>query len=859
MQADAASSVTGSRDTCQPARRRVIGQHVAALLATALLAGLYARGGLAWVLGFVALLPWLRALDGLRSVTAVLVSALLMTVLWTAAAFGWFGGAIGRFTGVGEVSGMAVLLLIAPVLQPQIIIFALVRRVAARAFGSPLGAMAGCMAWVAADSLLPKLLGDTLGHGLYPSPLLRQGAALVGANGLSLVLLLSNEALAAALRRYADGAQAPRANGAPNRSSPSSSRRLRATLRPLALAALAPLLLAAAGWIARPAPTHGAPTLRMALVQSNIIDYERLRREKGAGAVVRQVLDTHYAMSHDAVERQRAQAVLWSETVYPTTFARPKSEAGAELDTEIVGIVNAAGVPFVFGTYDRDGAGEYNAAAFVAPGQGLVGFYRKTRLFPFTETVPDWLDGPLLQRWLPWSGRWRAGDGARVLPLRLADGREVPVLPLICLDAVDPGLAIAGARLGAQLILSLSNDSWFTEQTLGAQLHLAVAAFRSIETGLPQFRVTSNGFSAVIDVDGSVLAGTRMGERTLVVGELPLRDPPPTAMLAWGDWVGRACALLLLALAFVALARSWRGRHPSTASPDRRGPSSAQALPDVVWVLPPAARWASALLRVLSRGSLLVMAAAALWADGTWAGGTLAQLRSFGTWFLAPELAACCLLLAFRARPAIDGSRLVLSRGTQRLEVSLGEPATMRAWRLPLPAPGITLHRVGDAGPGSIALAGIDVAQLADPLFAAGGSASVDVPPRLAAWQQALRSVPRSRLDSVRAKFGLLPLLLAIPAFRLHQHIAYGGSFGEWLSFGALAFAKGFALWWAAWAMGVVLVAAVLRALVEAGTLLALAWRPEAAAPWRTRLHRLMLSLLYLGLPTWLAWRALGG
>ena len=49
----------------------------------------------------------------------------------------------------------------------------------------------------------------------------------------------------------------------------------------------------------------------------------------------------------------------------------------------------------------------------------------------------------------------------------------------------------------------MSNDSWFTDHPQGAELHLAVAAFRSIETRLPQFRVTSNGYSAVIDATGT--------------------------------------------------------------------------------------------------------------------------------------------------------------------------------------------------------------------------------------------------------------------------------------------------------------------------------------------------------------------
>jgi apolipoprotein N-acyltransferase len=501
----------------------------AGVLASAMMFGLYARGGVGWLLGFVALVPWLRTLDANRSIAGALLSAYAMSVAFTAAVFPWFGAAIGRFTQLGEAAGLLLLLAAAPLFQPQFFAFALVRRAVARRYGPVLCALAGSAAWVATERLVPRLLGDTLGYGLYPSRLLRQAGDLGGAAGLTAVLLLANEGVSASLGRRSEG--------------------LRAMARPLALAALVPLLLAGYG-VAKlsAADEPGGESLRMGLVQSNIVDYERLRRERGSGAVVREVLDTHFAMTYDAVERQRVQAVLWSETVYPTTFGRPKSAAGAELDHEILAFVEAAGVPLVFGTYDRDGAGDYNAAAFVAPGTGLVGLYRKARPFPLTEFVPEWLDGPMLRRWLPWAGTWRAGTGARVFPLRLADGREIPVLPLICLDAVDTALSVDGARLGAKLILTMSNDSWFTDHPQGAELHLAVAAFRSIETRLPQFRVTSNGYSAVIDAYGTVLAGTRMGDRTLVIGDLPTREPPRTLMLVWGDWVGLAGAVFLVLL-----------------------------------------------------------------------------------------------------------------------------------------------------------------------------------------------------------------------------------------------------------------------------------------------------------------------
>lgn len=771
-------------------------------------------------------MPWLRTLDAERKLAGALLGAWAMSVAYTAAAFAWFGSAIGSYTQVGTAAGMAVLLLAAPLLQPQFFALVLVRHVVGRSHGAVLRALAAAAAWVATEWLVPRLLGDTFGYGLHPSRLLRQAADVGGVAGLTLLLLLANEAVAAAVSRRRYGA--------------------RAVAAPLALAVLAPLLLAGYGLAALSAEPAAGPRLRVGLVQSNIVDYERLRRERGAGAVVREVLDTHYAMSYDAVERQRADAVLWSETVYPTTFGRPKSQAGAELDREIVEIVNAAGVPFVFGTYDRDEAGEYNAAAFVAPGAGLLGMYRKARPFPLTEYVPAWLDGPLLRRWLPWAGSWRPGTGARVFPLRLKDGREVPVLPLICLDDVDAGLAIAGARLGAQAILTMSNDSWFTDAPQGARLHQAAAAFRSIETRLPQFRVTSNGYSAVIDATGTIVAGSRMGERTLVIGELPVGEPPRTLVLAWGDWVGRAATVFVLLLAAAAGLRRWWPAGPAEAP---AVPGAAQ-LPAEVAVLPAGARLAAGLLRAFARGSLLWMAAVLAFGDGAGLANTFAQVRSFAASFLAPEAAAWLVLRAFTARATVEQGVLVLARRGQRLELALRDIAAVAPWRLPAPGPGLSLRLVS-GGYWKYGIAAADPAALARAL-------GHELPPaRASAHLRALRAVRRGRLAHPLAKFVLLPLALAIPAFRLHQHIAYGSAFGELLAFGPVAYLKGFALWWAAWAIGVVLFAAVLRAFIEAGALAGVLVQPAAAIPLRHWLERLGLAALYVGLPAWLLFRLL--
>lgn len=787
------------------------------------------RGGPGWLLGFVALVPWLWVLDRSRSLAGTLLVAWAMTLAFALAGFHWFGFAIGRFTQLGPAAGLALLLVVAPLLQPQLLAFALVRRAMRMRHGALAGALAGAAAWVGTEWLWLKPLGDTLGHGLHPSTLLRQGADLGGAAGLTVMLLLVNEALHAALSRRNRG---PRALAAP-----------------LALALLPPLLLAAYGQavLSRPVVTQDKP-LRIGLIQANIADLEARRQTQGSYEVVRELLDTHFAMSYDAIERQGADAVLWSETIYPTTFGQPKSEAGAAFDREILAIVDAARVPFVFGTYDRDADGEYNAAAVVEPGRGLLGFYRKTRLFPLTEQVPAWIDGPALRRVLPWVGSWQPGTGARVLPLRLRDGRDVPVQALICRDAVDPALAIAAARLGARALLTMSNDAWFSEHPLGAELHQAVAAFRSIETRLPQFRVTTNGFSAVIDATGAVQAGALMNERSLVVGTLPVPEPPRTLVVAWGDWVGPAALVLLVLM--LAAAPAWRVLAAGGAA---QGPVDQTAtLPPRVAVLPPAARWAAAVLRASARASLLGLAVALVF-DEALRTQTLTQMRLVGALVLAPEAAAVLLLAAYRSRLSIEQGTLVFTRGPQRLALPLHDLAAVRAWRLPLPSAGVTLQ-LSTGEPWRHGLAVRDTGALARALAASGGPAPT--PPR--AFERSREAVRPGRLGHPLTKFGVLPLLLAIPAFHLHQHIAYGSGVGEYLAFGWLAYLQAFVIWWAAWAIGVLLVAGVLRVFIEAVALLGALARPGLALPLRRGLERGALLLLYLGLPAWLLLRVSG-
>jgi apolipoprotein N-acyltransferase len=529
---------------------------LAATGASAAAFGLYARVEWPWVmLGWCGLVPWLAVLDRAPGLAHALANGLLMAELFALSVFFWFAQAIATYTGAPLAIGVLVLLLLAPVLQPQFLVFAAARHLARRS-GAGLWrtAVIGAGAYVGVEWAIPKLFADTIGHGLFASPLLRQAADLAGAPGLTFVLLIANAAAAAVVAEVAadDSAQV----------------RVRTLVTPLAVVAL--LIGALCGYGARRyrdvAVAPVAAPVRAGIVQANISNYERLAAERGTYDAVALILDNYFSLSGALLRdggKTRLDLLVWPETVYPTTFGAPKSGDGAEFDRAIAGFVERAGVPLVFGAYDADGGDEFNAAVFLEPpadGRTIFETYRKASLFPLTERVPVLLEFPIVRRWLPWLGTWTAGAGARVLPLRLGDGRTLQVAPLICYDAVDPRLAIAAARAGAELIVTLSNDAWFAGGG-GPRLHLVVSAFRSLETRRPQVRATNTGISAVITPTGDLLGTIDLGARGTLIASVTPNRTAWTLMLAWGDWFGPTALVIGAAL----LAVSWGGSAHGTA------------------------------------------------------------------------------------------------------------------------------------------------------------------------------------------------------------------------------------------------------------------------------------------------------
>lgn len=199
----------------------------------------------------------------------------------------------------------------------------------------------------------------------------------------------------------------------------------------------------------------------------------------------------------------------------------------------------------------------YNAAALYSPGDPTPQVYAKRHLVPFGEYIPFDKTFTALQKLSPIGVSCWPGE-AKCLDLKLEDApggpATVKLAPLICFEDTDPSLSRESAKLGAQAIVLITNDSWFSHSR-EAEQHAAQAVMRAVECGLPVVRVGNSGVTGVIAESGRARWLGGDGERkalvdaagTMTDSVLVPRKPAPTLYVRIGDLP------MLLAFAFAAM------------------------------------------------------------------------------------------------------------------------------------------------------------------------------------------------------------------------------------------------------------------------------------------------------------------
>src|SRR5208283_2636798 len=96
---------------------------------------------------------------------------------------------------------------------------------------------------------------------------------------------------------------------------------------------------------------------------------------------------------------------------------------------------------------------------------------------------------------------------------------------LICFESIVPTIARALVNRGAQLLVIVTNDSWFGK-TAAPYEHADMAKFRAIETGIPIVRAANTGYSCFIDNRGHVLKSLDIYQTGTLTQNLSIEDHP---------------------------------------------------------------------------------------------------------------------------------------------------------------------------------------------------------------------------------------------------------------------------------------------------------------------------------------------
>ncbi len=206
---------------------------------------------------------------------------------------------------------------------------------------------------------------------------------------------------------------------------------------------------------------------------------------------------------------------------------------------------------FLFGTVGYNPAHQpLNSAVLLSPNGAVSGRYDKLYLVPFGEFVPPLFS--FVHRITHEAGDFAPGRDIKVLA---AAGHRLGVF--ICYESAFPHLVRQFSRDGADVLVNLSNDSYFGHSE-ARQQHLLLVRMRAVENRRYIVRATNDGITAVIDPAGRI-AQRLPSYRELAAPVQYGTVQRTTFYTRHGDWFAWACLAVGVSLGLANLRFSRAG------------------------------------------------------------------------------------------------------------------------------------------------------------------------------------------------------------------------------------------------------------------------------------------------------------
>jgi apolipoprotein N-acyltransferase len=207
---------------------------------------------------------------------------------------------------------------------------------------------------------------------------------------------------------------------------------------------------------------------------------------------------------------------------------------------------------FLFDTVAYTGAHQPLNSAVLLGANGIeIGRYDQINLVPFGEFVPPMFSW--VNRITKETSDFTPGHDVKVFP---AAGHRIGIF--ICYESAFPELVRRFSKAGADVLVNLSNDSYFGRSEAREQ-HLMLVRMRAVENRRFIIRSTNDGITAVVDPAGRIIK--ELPPYHEIAALMNYGAVTSTTFYArHGDWFAWACLIVGVTLALYQLRREGRIR-----------------------------------------------------------------------------------------------------------------------------------------------------------------------------------------------------------------------------------------------------------------------------------------------------------
>ena len=244
--------------------------------------------------------------------------------------------------------------------------------------------------------------------------------------------------------------------------------------------------------------------------------------------------------------------IIWPETPVISKYAKDPL-----FQKSIKDVARICKSKILFGSIHNKSERKTNSAFFVNEQGEIINRYDKIHLVPYGEYTPmkNILPSPLWNRLDNMVDMGNLDPGTSYDVIQVSKNFRAGVN--ICYEDVFPKNSHEYVRSGANLLITLTNDSWY-EKTAGGAQHTAHSIFRAVENGLPLLRCGTTSESCYISPKGKLSHlikgedGSRFTRGTAVIKIISLA--PNTTFYYRNPHLFTICTSGIAFLAFLATA-----------------------------------------------------------------------------------------------------------------------------------------------------------------------------------------------------------------------------------------------------------------------------------------------------------------